>query len=210
MSTPSDLTKSGTDLVLGLINVANPTTPVNGAISSANVTFSAPSPLTGDVSSKNASLLVSAIPGHGYTGTRTIKYNRLDIHQVLIAKGVTDLQVVNNSFSSSADLLSSLNASYGLNLSTNDIVVEALPADDPNNVAGNITYTLQAHPNSLAYFGTLPLTLILPTIPMARALKMNVLQGFVPPDTTLINLASALTGSVLDCFTVAMLTAPNS
>lgn len=207
MATPSDLTQTGPALIFEMVNRLNPNPP-KGTFSASNVTLGVPTTLTNDISGKNATLLLTAVPGQGYLSTLPINYNRLDIRQVLIAKHVPDVRLTNNSFQKSVDLLPLINSTYNLNLQASDVVNETLPADDPSSPTGDIAYTLKIDPASLAYFGQLPLTLQAPSLDMARALKMNVLNGFVPPDTTLINIASILTQPVLNCFTVAQLQTP--
>jgi hypothetical protein len=202
----SDLTLSGEELLLQLINEANPDAPY-GPFTAGSFTFSAPASLTGDLTGKNSYLTLTAIPGSGYYGTQTVKYNRLDLQNILIGKGFPSVSLPNNSYSQSTDLLDALNTTFGLNLTTADIVGESLPAADTN---GNVAYTVQVVNECLTFFGALPVNLTPNKINLQVAFVQNILHGFVPPDATRINLATALTGNVLDGFTVADVTAAPS
>lgn len=203
---PSDLTKDAATLLFELINGDNPNQK-NGAFTAANVTIGAPASLTNDPSAKNTTMVLTAIPGKGYVGSQTVKYNRLDLFDVLIRKGFPAPTVTNNTFTLASHLLPSLNSQFGLNLQAEDIIDEALPAADDN---GNISYSLQIAAGSLAYMGAVPTAIKAPLINLPRAMRQNILNGFVPPDTTLVNLASVFTNTQLDCFTLPQLqgTAP--
>jgi hypothetical protein len=198
-----DLTKTGAQLIYDLLNAANPN-PRHGAFSPTNVTLGAVSTLTGDVSGKNTKVTVTAVAGQGYSGSQTIKFNRIDINALFIQKGIPALSFPNANYTQSTDFLAYLNSTHSLNLTAADVVLETLPADD--DVTGLITYTLQIASTCKTFIGTLPLTITPLTIQLARAFKGNVLNGFVPPDTTRVNLATALTGKQLGLFTVAQLT----
>lgn len=195
----SDLSLSGETLLVQLINEANPNPPF-GPFTTGSFTFGNPSPLSNDLTTKNSSLVVTAKDTSHYLGTQTVKYNRLDIRNVLIGKGSPTPSFQNDAFTLSTDLVDSLNSMFNLALTDADLVSETLPDPDDN---GNVNYTVQIHPNSLTYTGTVPVQLTPEAIPLPTAFAMRILNGFVPPDTNRINLASAFTGNVLDGFTVA-------
>lgn len=198
-----DLTKHGEQLVFDLLNAANPNQK-HGPFATTNVTLGAPTPLSGHVSGNNSSLVVTGTVGAGYSGARTITYSRLDLTAVLLAKGVTGtLSFPNSSYKTSTDLLPLINTTYNMNLQPTDVVQENLPADD--DVTGVVSYTLKASANCLTYTGQLGIALQPASIDLGRAFKGNILNGFVPPDTSRVNLATALTGNRLTLFTLDQL-----
>lgn len=198
----SDLSLSGEELLLQLVNEANPSPPY-GPFTAGSFTLSTPTALTNDLTGKNSYITLTAIEGSGYYGTQNVKYNRLDLQGVLIDLGQALVSFQNNNFVQATDILETINSTYGLNLMEGDVVNEALPAANTNGV---VNYTLQVSDTSLTYTGGLPVSITAESIELEIAFVENILNGFLPPDTTRINLATALTGNVLDGFTVADVT----
>lgn len=197
----SSIPLSGAQLIFQMVNRANPSLKL-GPLSASNVTMGAATPLNGDLTGKNSKITLTAIPGSGYSGSCTLTFNRLDINQAFIQLGIPALSFQNNSYGTSTDFIDYLNAAHGLNLQASDIVEEVLPAAD---TVGNISYTLKMDPSCLCFTGQLPLTITPKSIQLFKAMVGQVLNGFIPPDTTKVNLASAMTGTVLGLFTVAQL-----
>ena len=198
----SDLSLSGEELLLQLINAANPSPPY-GPFTAGSFTLSAPSSLTNDLTGKNSYITLTAVEGSGYYGSQNVKYDRLDLQSVLIDLGEALVSFQNNNFVQATDILETINSTYGLNLQNEDVVNESLPVANTN---GTVAYTLQVADNSLTYTGSLPVNITAETIELEIAFVENILNGFVPPDTTRLNLATALTGNVLSGFTVADVT----
>jgi hypothetical protein len=202
----SDLSLSGEELVLQLINAANPSPPY-GPFTTGSFTLSTPTALSGDLTGRNSTLTLTASPDSGYYGTQEIKYDRLDLQSVFLDLGVPQVSFQNNSYSQSTDFLGFLNSTYGLNLQEADVISEALPAADAN---GLVAYTLQVAEECLTFTGNLPVNITAELINLEVAFIENILNGFDPPDVTRINLITALTGNVLNGFTVADVTSVNS
>lgn len=152
--------------LLARFNADNPQLPV--AATAANVTFGAPTALSGDASGRNTSVVVT---GHGpYTNAKTIYYNRVDLTALL---GAASNVMTWTTQTSSGDLLAAFNALTGANLAASDIVVEALPTKPG---AGDTAYTLKANASSLAFQGSVALSLH-----VAAALQLS---GTLAPNAT--------------------------
>lgn len=146
--------KTALNALLARINADNPTLPV--ALSSTTVALGTPTALTGDASGKDTSIVLSKGSTNDYSGSVTVKYNRIDL--------TTLLGAVSNSISwaaalvSSSDLLNAFNTATGAQLAAVDIVVEALPTNPLNG--STVSYTLKANANSLAFEGSVVLSLV--------------------------------------------------
>ena len=175
MSTPSDLTQSGENLVLGMVNAANTDLP-NGPLSSSNVTLGAP---TATGASPNTSVEFSAIASHGYTGSVTCTYDRLDISadvfSVLAPGGAT---LVDASYATIADLLAPLNTAYAINLQAGDISNGATALSLTEDAG---TATIEIASTCLTYTGSLVVTITQPQLALSSVITTTALTGLTAP-----------------------------
>lgn len=123
---------------------------------------------------KNTKVTATAANGSGYTGTRDIFYNRVDLSTVPGSRGVT-FQVgdaVNLS-----DLLPEINTLYGLAMTTADFTDAAIPAFP--GVAPHETQTINmvATDAAVLWSGTLTLTIDANDMSLATAIPNNTLSG---------------------------------
>jgi hypothetical protein len=139
--------------VIARINNNNPSLPTPFTLS--NVTLGTPTALSGDPSGLNTSVTLTG--NSPYTGTTTIKYNRLDITTDVFTNGLGTTAQLNtqSSYTNGDALLADLNAKYGLDLQTSDVVNNAIS----NNAAGQ-TYPLVMAAGSYAFTGTLTVTFL--------------------------------------------------
>lgn len=129
--------KQSMQMLVDLINQANPTLPV--PLTATNALYGTPTAVTptgGNV--QNTSIKVTAQAGTKYVGNTTLLYRRLDFGilfrnlPIVIYKyspagaGVSPYKI--------SDLLPLINAKYGLSLSATDIVDAGLPAGNSNAV----------------------------------------------------------------------------
>lgn len=180
MSTPSDLTQTGQTLVYGLINAANPNLQ-NGALTTVNTSFGAPA---GTGSTPNTSLQVTAVDNQGYSGQVTVNYNRLDIqNQVFSVLAPSGASVVNtnSAMATVGDVLAAINSTYNLNLQEGD-VSNGATALSLTNDAGSCT--IEIDPGSLAYTGSLNVTITQAQVPLNQAVTTTTLAGLTPPSAS--------------------------
>jgi len=150
----SDLTLSGQQLVVDMVNAANPSTLTDVPMVSTDVTYGVPAVLTDDPSGHNSSLLLTAAAGSSlYEGSVTVTYNRLDIGDVFAILAPQSVVVVPvddvSDYASASDIVTYLNSTYSVAIVAADYVQEAtglsvLPG----------TYTLTAAESSLVYIGS--------------------------------------------------------
>lgn len=177
MATPSDLTQPGKTLLYSLINVANPGL-VNGSLSDANVTVSAPAILSGDPSGKNTKVTLTSIADAGYTGTADVTYNRLDI-QVDVSdhvapNGLSIEDDPDTAYATVADLLPAINTALTMNLQSADITNGTDPITGTYPKAASVTVVT----TSLAFIGSLAVTITQPPPPMGDMVTDQSLNGF--------------------------------
>lgn len=180
MSTPSDLTKTGSQLVYALINAANPGL-ANGALDPTNTTLSAPTALTGDPSGQNTKVTVNATAGHGYINGKDLTYNRLDIQtQVFSVLAPTGAALIDAAtpYVAVQDILAAVNTKYGINLQASDV---ANPTDALVGASYPKTATINIAAGSLTYVGSLVVTINQPQIDLSQAITVTQLSGLNPP-----------------------------
>ena len=155
-------TKPSKDLVYDLINEANPDLPELLSVANAKLD----NPVTATVSGRpELNTAITCIPvGGAYIGRKTLNYRRLGLN--ILLRGLTvqiDKYSENQSGSNSTvftvyNLLPLINAKYGLNLTTDDVI-------DANILRGNVqeggqyttTVTVTAKATSLGYVGSFAL-----------------------------------------------------
>ena len=167
------LKKASSELVFDLINRDN-----EHRFLSRDFTFNVPQP-SGDPQ-RNTQLLLygQQHAGVGYTDEVTVFYNRLDLAAAmppLEPEGVV-VMVPNDGFVEAAEITDRLNRMYNLALDSSDIQDETLSITEYP-----ASYTLRAHPESLAWQGEVVLQ-IYPDRPMFEdTFESTVLDGFNPP-----------------------------
>lgn len=102
------LNKTGSDLVLDLINDINYTD-----IEYGSVEFVTPTVLSSDPSFCNTEVDVVSVPKHGYTGEVSVKYNRIDIIELL---EVADPAIEIPDDGDITDVIAEINNLYALRL----------------------------------------------------------------------------------------------
>jgi hypothetical protein len=127
--------KQSMQMLVDLINQANPSLPV--PLTTTNALYGTPTAVTptgGNI--QNTSIKVTAQAGTKYVGNTTLLYRRLDFGILF-----RNLPIVIYKYSPNAgspfkisDLLPSINAKYGLTLTTADIVDANLPVGNNNAV----------------------------------------------------------------------------
>lgn len=140
------------------------------ALKVEQLTFGVPRALSGG--DFNSEIALTAKPSSGYSGSKTFRYNRLDVAAVVTAT-VDDSKV--KAMAGAADTLAYLaliNSTFSLNLTAADLDNQAV-VDDGETVQ----VTVKAASASLLYQGSQVLTLrYLPHI--SKAFTTNLLTGF--------------------------------
>lgn len=158
--------KTSFQLVLDLINSTD-----NITLTADQITFGAPAANANGAITKNTQLDVTGVTGKGYSGTVRVYFDRVALSD--ISGGATVHQTLTTQTSSS-DLLSDFNTAYNTGLTTDDIVVEALPAAAGD---GTITYNLTAAAGSLAFIGAVQIVLTPADVPLSSAITTTDLNG---------------------------------
>jgi hypothetical protein len=158
--------KQSMQMLVDLINQANPSLPV--PLTTTNALYGTPTAVTptgGNV--QNTSIKVTAQAGTKYVGNTTLLYRRLDFGILF-----RNLPIVIYKYSPNAgspykisDLLPSINAKYGLSLTTADVVDGSLPTGNTNAVAAiglaagtrNSSITVTAQTSSPGFIGSFTL-----------------------------------------------------
>lgn len=133
-----------------------------------------------DGGAKNTKIVLTAAGGSGYSGTRDIYYNRVDLATVPGNRGTT-FQV--GDAETLAELIPEINTLYGINLTAadyNDVAIPAFPGEAPHETQ---TINLVAKSGSIVWRGTLVLTLNANDIDLVEAIENNSLNGltYTPP-----------------------------
>lgn len=168
----SDLTKTSKALFYDLVNSANAALASN-PLSDSNVTLSVPT--DGTFGDKNTQVTITAIAEEGYKGSVDVTYDRLDIGTLFSDASITPT-VEGDGFADAAALLSAINSQYGLNLSADDIQNDDLSAQTYPS-----TYTLTIAAGSLAYIGTVDVSLPGVQTDLNSAVTTTALDGLTPP-----------------------------
>lgn len=140
-----DLTKSGKEVLVDLINDTNGT-----AFTAAQLTFGTPS-ATPNGSAKNTMITVEPAAEAGFTweDPKTIYYDRLDL-AVLFGDATPQIEEDTGApFTSTLDLIPALNALKDINIVEDDIVDEEV-STEASYPAGVV---VKAAADSLVYFG---------------------------------------------------------
>jgi hypothetical protein len=149
MAIALDFNQPAVQILLDQINYDN-----NSLITSAYVQFQTPS-ANASGAARNTTVTILAVAGSNFTGQVDWQYNRVDISMV---PGIrSTLIAVPAGATMISDLLSSINLSYGIQLTTADIVDGPLPTfvGLPNE---KHNFTLQIAAGSLVYYNAVVLT----------------------------------------------------
>ncbi|QNR51821.1 putative virion structural protein [Xanthomonas phage Xoo-sp14] len=160
------LAKSGSELILDLINSENGTT-----ITEEQLVFGEPTASTED---GNTELNVAAAEDSPWNKFVDVKYDRLDLATLFAGQ---DVSVSVPKEATAADIICHLNFTYDLSFKIDEF--ELLPQDD-----GAIPepYKLRAKGNNLAYTGEFPLFVDLERMPLSARILKTELEGFHYPN----------------------------
>jgi hypothetical protein len=133
--------KTPTALLLDKINT---TAPAPVPLTEFNCTIGVPVTIPITAEGYNTEVKVSGIQGRGYIGVTTFQYKRLDLSLLFKnAAPVIDSPIANTIFNG----LPNLNARYGMNFTTDDVVNRSLQ--------DGYQFTLTAQAKSLQYTGSI-------------------------------------------------------
>lgn len=168
------LYKDPLSVILAAITAQNP-----GVVLVADeYTFGLPQPVTEDAKLTNTSLLITAKDlNTPYDGFVTVRYRRLPLSDLTT---LVSLSLKANGVTNTLQVAELLNAAYGLNLTTDDIVTSPVAL---TNGAG--TVTLVAKPNSLGWIGQVDVTLALGSFDLADYVTVTNLAGLPYPENDL-------------------------
>lgn len=167
----SHLNKPSAELVLDLINSDN-----NRSLTDEEVRIVNPQNYVGN---RNTQATVEAIDGAGYSGERTVYYNRLDLDVALRnndPEGLA-LMVPNDGPVDTLEVADRLNVMFEYQIGPDDIVLEPV---DTSTLPVEIT--IEAKTTSLAWYGSKTLTLELDRPLWEPTFSSTILGGFVFPD----------------------------
>jgi len=161
------LAKSGSELILDLINAENGST-----ITEDQIVFGEPTASTED---GNTGLNVAAAEDSPWNSFVDVKYDRLDLATLF---GDQDVSVSVPKEATAADIICHLNFTYDLNFKVDEF--DLLPQED-----GAIPepYKLRAKANNLAYTGEFPLFVDLERMPLSARILVTDLDGFGYPNS---------------------------
>lgn len=165
----SVLSQTGVDIIIGLVNAANPQLP--HPLTEADLLIGTPTALTGTGIPNTTVALMSKPTSKYYFGDTAIRYNRLDIGQVfgiLAPNGLVEFG--HTGFNKVSDLVASLNAAYGLAIGPSDYV------DGNLNLANaDVNYTFQIASTSLVYTGSVNVMFLLNKTELASLMSSTTL-----------------------------------
>lgn len=166
----SDMTLPSKEVLLALINSANGT-----SLATNQVTFGEPSVLELDPDGKTTSVTVTAVPGSGYKGFEVVRYDRVDLADVLSISGISP-SVVRSTETTVHELLPAINALYGINLSPEEVDDAPIaPFTGELNETVNVDVVVKA--TSLAYTGSMQVVLRSAEIALADIIVITALDG---------------------------------
>jgi hypothetical protein len=149
--------KTGLENLMDLIASAN-TEPV--FISADLVTPGIPVAIDPSTNGgENTAITLSAKAGSGYSGSISVKYSRINLHDILdIDTDIPEIYFETTASSVSfSDVVAQFNSQYGLNLTADDFVDGVFPTVSDNYIAGifSSSLTVQMASTSLLFQGPL-------------------------------------------------------
>lgn len=166
----SNFTQSSALVLLELINHDNSTSLPQSAI-----TFGPPLITADDASGLITNVTAFAASGSGYSGSQDFTYNRVDLGFMLVNE--PDL-LIETEVTSVHELLSALNAAFGINLEASDVVDAVIPATQPDV---NTPVTITATDDSLVWAKSVTINVTKPLVDLATVLTKSTLDGLYPP-----------------------------
>lgn len=171
----TDVSKSSDLQLFDAIAAAN--TGTIGSLVRAGVTFGNPVAGTIDhgAGTREVDIVVSAVANSGVSGSVTVGIDRLDLNDFA---SVEDAEVSVAEGATVADIVTEFNALYGANLSVADYAADlvAPTADDDGE-----PFVLIAHANSLAYTGSISITVFLTSVALSTLITNTDLGGLELP-----------------------------
>jgi hypothetical protein len=168
----TDFTKAPKQIILDLINEKNPSLGLTEEL----VTFGAPAVYSG-AENRNTKLTLAAVePSSGYSGSRDIFYNRVDIS---VVPGTRSKVFSLGNAVNISDLIPEINARYGINLTADDYTDAALPTFTDQVPGEEKDFTITITAGSLVWTNSVTLQLQRNDIPLEDAIAENILDGLV-------------------------------
>lgn len=167
----TDFTKNADQIIIDLINEANAT-----ALTPADITFSVPTET--ESGNRNTAITITAVANSGYTGTRDLTYDRVDLAQV---PGSRNKEFNIGSVTSVFGLLPAINAAYGINLTEADVEDTAMPTFEGTDPLEKATLVITAKPGSLVYRGSVELVIDGNDVDLATLITVTELNGLNYP-----------------------------
>lgn len=173
MAFQDDFTKLPQQIIVDRINNDN---AVNGAaLTPALLDFGLPTAAGGASPARNTDLTLTAKSGSGYSGSVTVHYNRVDLSTV---PGTRSTTFPKGDAVKVSDMISEINAAYGINLQSGDYVDGNLPTftGTPNE---EYEFQLTADADALCWFGSVMLTVKSEDIALSSVITEQTLGGLV-------------------------------
>lgn len=167
----TDFTKPALQILVDLINATNGT-----SLTLTDIDFSACAATGGG--NRNTGVTITAKPNTGYTGHRDLTYDRVDLASI---PGSRSKVFQLGSAVSAKDLLPALNAAYGLNLTTDDIIDDPMPTFTGGDPAEQEPFTLRAKATSYIYRGSVVLTMDANDVDLQNLITTTELNGLFYP-----------------------------
>lgn len=152
-----------------LINLLNEENAQQGAvpISADHVSFGDPEPTA--LNNRNTVAVLTARPGSGFKGKKTVYFNRLDLNNYFAAV-VNEVTLHVNSPQNTYDLLPAVMEEYGVHLDEEDIVSAAVSGP---------TAVITAKPTSYGWIGNVLVNVVTFDIPLNTLYSTTQLAGFI-------------------------------
>lgn len=172
-----DSSKSAIDNLLVLVNAAN----TGQTLLNTQVSAGTPSAQTADGQGRNTSVVLSAIAGHGYTGSQTFTYARRGLNDSVL--NPVDSYTATTGVTA-ASLLTALAAQLGLVASELHLEDAAAPGTPLSGAISNnpATINIVSATGSLLYIDGstqgITMTWNAPTVDLATAAPNTALSGF--------------------------------
>lgn len=165
-----DFTQNAIAILLAQVNLDN-----SSNLTAAQVTFGVPAVGTTGLGAPATTVSITANAGSGLTGSVQVVYQRVDLGFMAT---LDPALVITSGAGTTLDLLPFLNSYYGLALSADDIVDEALPATQADV---NTPVVLTAVATSLIYQGSVSLNLTAPVAQLSDTITVTELSGLTAP-----------------------------
>lgn len=167
-----DISMASKDQVLALINLE-----ANLSLTWEQVEFGVPVVASGETPERNTELTITGIPNHGYKGTATIYYDRIDLEEfknvtekelILQIDGAPTLEKIRDSF----------NTFFGSALSAEDLADDhVVPVEA--DIQDGYLFTLKAAAWSYAYRGDIEITIRPLDVDINLAITDKMMNGLV-------------------------------